>query len=286
MKNTYLQRVFWNLEENILGLTGLGIIYRVMTFFSTSLLVLVASNFMGANEIGAAINQTLTKPSFFEINGSVLSLIFYLPDTLAKWVSIAVIVLINAFISGLLLGGILNFILSGESCTKLAEMFYSGVRTRGLRMSMYQTLLIPILVIIQGILFISMTYISGGLKTLSLPLLPFILDMIGFTIATFIRTFMLLMPFFYFTGESFMNSVHLSFVGSQKRFWLLFLWQMLIGLVLNGMYALLVNEATKTIGLSWIFVVTINVIAWSAFSCFLVFSGSAFREYKNSISKA
>lgn len=286
MKNTYLQRVFWNLEENILGLTGLGVIYRVMTFFSTSLLILVASNFISGNEIGAIINQTLTKPSFFEINGSILSLIFCLPDTMAKWIFIPVIVLINAFISGILLGGILNFILSGESCTKLAEMFYSGVRTKGLRMSLYQILLIPILVIIQGILFIAMTYISGGLKTLSLPFLPFILDMIGFTIATFIRTFMLLMPFFYFTGESFMNSVYLSFLGSQKRFWLLFLWQMLIGLVLNGMCALLVNETTTKIGLSWIFMVTINIIAWSVFSYFLVFSGTAFREYKNSISKA
>lgn len=286
MKNSYLQRVFWNLEENILGLTGLGVIYRVMTFFSTSLLILVASNFMGTNEIGAIINQTLTKPSFFEINGSVLSLIFYLPDTLAKWISLPVIVLINAFISGLLLGGILNFILSGESCTKLAEMFYSGVRTKGLRMSLYQTLLIPILVIIQGVLFISMTYIGGSLKTLTLPFLPFILDMIGFTIAAFIRTFMLLMPFFYFTGESFMNSVYLSFVGSRKRFWLLFFWQILIGLIINGMHALLVNETTITMGLSWIFVVTINVIAWSMFSYFLVFSGAAFREYKNSIPKA
>jgi hypothetical protein len=286
MKNTYLQRVFWNLEENILGLTGLGVIYRVMTFFSTSLLLLVTSNFMAANEVGVAINQTLTKPSFFEINGSILSLIFYLPDTVAKWISIPAIVLFNALISGILLGGILNFILSGESCTKLAQMFYSGVKTKGLRMSLYQALLIPILVIIQGVLFVSMTFIGDGLKNLSLPLLPFILDMIGFTIASFIRTFMLLMPFFYFTGESFMNSVYLSFVGVKKRFWLLFLWQMLIGLILNGMHASLVNETTKTIGLSWIFVVTINVIAWSMFSYFLVFSGSAFREYKNSISKA
>lgn len=286
MKNTYLQRVFWNLEENILGLTGLGVIYRVMTFFSTSLLLLIASNFMGANEVGAAINQTLTKPSFFEINGSVLSLIFYLPDTLAKWISIPTIVLINAFISGILLGGILNFILSGESCTKLAEMFYSGVRTKGLRMSLYQTLLIPILVIIQGILFVSMSYIGSGLKMLSLPFMPFILDMTGFAIAAFIRTFMLLMPFFYFTGESFIGSLYLSIIGSKKRFFLLFLWQLLIGLILNGMHALLVNETSKTLGLSWIFVVTINVIAWSMFSYFLVFSGSAFREYKNSISKA
>ncbi len=279
MEKSFLSKTFSGIAANFTGLVGLGVIYKFAPILSFGALSLALTTFLSKSEVIIASSQVIGKPTIADTASLIVRLSYIMPDSLSKWSIIGITLFANVLVAGMLQGGILRYILGGLTCAQMSSEFFKGIREKGLRMVGFQTLQIMVLLAIQGIAYIVMVVVYHLLPEGNSIWNNIIIDLSFLLVVITLRSPIILAPYFYFEGETFLDSLAASLHAVRKRFWTLYAAQALSGvLVVSLFYAFCTPFATET-GAYEVLSLFISLLSWSLFAFTLLMSGVAYREY-------
>ena len=276
VKRKFWKNTFLVIKANYIALAGFGTMYRLVPFIILALMcTILFIIFPGNNDLPAISHEIFSKPTFLETSGYLVKLIFVIPDSVTKWLTIGLGVVINVFATGLLQGGILNFVLSESGHDDTSQKFTGGITKKGFRMVGYQAQIFPIVLAIHGLAAFVSIALPWVAETWS-PWTIFLFEMVAFTVVCIVTTPLLFAPFYYFNDQSFMESL----LASVKSIWPWYLELFAVQLVLGSFCSLLgilISFLPLELGLDKIFFVFLSIVTWSAFTFSIVATASAFR---------
>lgn len=276
VKRKFWKNTFLAIKANYIALAGFGAMYRLVPFIVLALMCTILFVILpGNNDLPVISHEIFSKPTFLETSGYLAKLIFVIPDSMTKWLTIGLGVVINVFATGFLQGGILNLVLGGFAHGNSSQEFADGVAKKGARMVGYQAQIFPIVLAIHGLAAFVSIALPWAAESWS-PWTIFLFEMVAFAVVCIIKTPLLFAPFYYFNGQSFMESL----LASARSIWPWYFELFAVQLVLGsfcGLFGVLILLLPLQFGLDKIFFVFLSFVTWSAFTFSIVATASAFR---------